>query len=105
MAVRKKWNTMIILVKDVITISIAGARLNTVSRAIICRAIATSLGDWADSALKVTEGIGRVGPCCGNAVPVIAKTINNVNIAIFFLLILTSPQLLRMNLPYRFLSH
>jgi hypothetical protein len=96
MAVRKKWKTMIMRVKEVITIRIAGAKVRMVKRAIICNATATSRGEEASAAPNVTEGIGKVGGCCcARAAPVrIIKRVI-IKIPIFFGVLIAFPPIRR----------
>jgi hypothetical protein len=87
MAVRRNEKTIRILVKDVISIRIEGARVTIVMNAIICRVTATSSGFAADSSPKRKAGKGRGSAA---AAPNGIRSIKRVTISVF-LLISVSP--------------
>ena len=88
-ALRKKDNTIIIRVKDVIKIKIDGANAKTVSNKIICIVFTVSCGSVALSTPIVTVGIVRF-VVANDTEENIKNIIKTIEINFIFLIICTS---------------
>jgi len=80
MALLRKEKTIIILVKDVSNIRMAGARVRIVSRKIICNVMATSSGPSAAPIVKLKEGIGILSAAKAKPEHTATNTIVKINV-------------------------